>query len=1234
MRDEEVLIAFMPYMRGDNQIAMSIHETYQSGRDQQAFLQAARQFLFQEQSRSKGRHASTLSTSPQPSLISGPNSAPLPMPTTTPVVTNSQTAKSPIDKMNAPAFSNGQLRTNETLPPQMNSPLPHGVHNTSQQLHYQVGQNHLQQQQPQQHHVNQQHHLQQLQPGEGSPSMHILERKMAKLLSDDDDIVTMPSPPLNNNTASTIGPSVNAFHSSGSKSTLPPPHSQLFNPLQHQNSVTSQQQNYRQQQLSPPFQQVSKPPSQRLPHGVPGAMPQIAPDILSSLFSNTVKTNSDNRTPLYSTQQPINQFQNNTAPVYSGNNTASWSSSIQPSASPITSSAIEIQSKATTNRSVIPQSPKQTPLETPTKRITSTKLGPQATPNKTHKPEFQPKRLWTHLEEQPGKLLVNDVSASVGTVVNLRPRQELTARWILPLSYLRERNTGKKITSPRDLLKGLTVGLFRRGCTENGVQASIVSKEILRPKGQSRDDYPFQVIDDVIVGTAPFYSPRTPGHVVFRLYWRGNHLHTLATGPTLNVRITENDFEPSIRFILSNFKGKKVNPTSLSSLNSLALVLEQFQISTNKSGFLVQHHFESAGRAVWGCVCESRKVLDACSVDYQKTTIKLEKLEETVEELKEKVAEEEQEEKEEKGDADDEATQKSCDTVDIPLNVALLREKTKSLMSGRASCERKWRDSQLAFASILKAIVTNPSVTMLLRRDLITKLRLEFELWCPLCEEFAMLGDSGQQMWYEPLTRFSQPITNDHFKVCTDARSKMQIRILGFDPNTTRLDSILYTANRDGTRQMNAGAVNCFNCLSSSMGQLYQDVYFTADSILQQREAIRSKVERLVGMCDCFPPGTKVAIFGSSANGFGSPKSDLDMCLQVPSHLLVMKSGDAKGAEAMATLAKIFEENNMVDVDTSRLGARIPVIKFNCPRENCGNENKGLVECDLSMHNPLAVLNTSLLRSYAEINPVSRVMASVIKRWAKARDINDPARHTLSSYGYILMLLHFLTYHKRSGDGLVSPVGKLSRDNQAIPLLPNLQWMNPKWPDSSREAPYTELNELPKQLMQHPREENVKVNSYFYRLGRANLENLQQRFPGQDLSLAILLASFFRYYAYDFDYKRHVVSLNSTSRHGIVEREVKAELDGWRNYSAALTIEDPFETFYDVAHVLRGGYYHRIRREFAVAYSKIADVAMGKTSSSCNNRVVDLTTMTGMDLIDWICEPVSTEREEGQLTEK
>ena len=223
------------------------------------------------------------------------------------------------------------------------------------------------------------------------------------------------------------------------------------------------------------------------------------------------------------------------------------------------------------------------------------------------------------------------------------------------------------------------------------------------------------------------------------------------------------------------------------------------------------------------------------------------------------------------------------------------------------------------------------------------------------------------------------------------------------------------------------------------------------------------------------------------------------------------------------------------------------------------------------MHSPLAVLNTSLLRTYAEINPVPRVLAGVIKRWAKARDINNPARHTLSSYGYIIMLLHFLTFQQRTGDGLVSPVkrneGKSPR-SQVVPLFPNLQWMDERWPELPPGTPYRENASIPKNVTKHPLEARATVNTYFYRPKAKMLQNLQSLFPGQDVSLGILLASFFRYYAYEFDYKRHVVSFHSTIAHGLVEREVKAELDGWRNYSAALTIEDPFETFYDVAHVL------------------------------------------------------------------
>ena len=101
----------------------------------------------------------------------------------------------------------------------------------------------------------------------------------------------------------------------------------------------------------------------------------------------------------------------------------------------------------------------------------------------------------------------------------------------------------------------------------------------------------------------------------------------------------------------------------------------------------------------------------------------------------------------------------------------------------------------------------------------------------------------------------------------------------------------------------------------------------------------------------------------------------------------------------MEKLAVKFMEEGMSDVDTVRLTARIPIIKFNFPYKN--NGSKILVECDLSLQNPLACLNTALLNTYSKISQETCMLASIIKRWAKTRDINNPAMHTLSSYGYV-----------------------------------------------------------------------------------------------------------------------------------------------------------------------------------------------------------------------------------------
>lgn len=922
------------------------------------------------------------------------------------------------------------------------------------------------------------------------------------------------------------------------------------------------------------------------------------PRQISSQASSPWSLNGASPRPQISTPGPI---------ASPGAAMASPSSIASPSLSAATSFKLAVLSDAT------PKSPVATSFVAPETPKGNGAAPPLAAAKKEAPP---PKRLWTHFDEQPGRLAVDGVTGEDSSrVLPLAPRYELTAFWSVPLEYLNQKRRGA--TSLEQALAGLTVGLFRRGCTENGSQASIISKKVLGDDNRSYD-YGLDPASGSVRGKVPFFSPRTPGHVLFRLYWEAEPLYTLAMGPTLLVRVLEDDFENSVRFILSNFKGKKSNPTSLSSLNSLAQVLETSLTRPN----------ESAARAVFGCIQEARKVVEACALEYLKTSNKLSQLESTVEDLKKQVEEEDTKSQDitvTSDDDDDEIHGESEAST-------ALKEKRKALMSGRASCERKWRDSQLAFASILRAVVTNPTLQILLRREMITRMRLEFELWCPLSEEFAMVNEKSK-MWYDALRDVSQTISQDDFQQYSQARAKMQMRTLSFEPTSLALDDVLFPRNRgvpNQQRSMDPRAVTVFNNMSAAMGQYYQELFINEDAVVQQREIIRSRTEKCVEDSGAFPPGTKVVIFGSSANGFGSPKSDIDMCLQIPQGAK-LDGEEGNGVEAMTKLPQEFESCGMKDVDTVRLTARIPIIKFFCPVPGSEGGEGEFVECDLSMHNPLAVLNTSLLRTYAEITPVTRVLAAIVKRWAKARDINNPAHHTLSSYGYIIMLLHFLTYHKRSGNGLMSPMAPAEGEpeyrregaQQPTPLLPNLHWMDPLWPNFPRGTPYRELSSLPKTCIAHPFEEGKTVNAYFCQPQTPNDKAiLQVLFPGQDLSLAILLASFFRYYAYEFDYKRFVVSLHSTAARGLVEREVKAELDGWRNYSAALTIEDPFETFYDVAHVLRGGYYHRIRREFAVAYTKIADAASGRGTSWSKG---DLRALSGNELIDWICEAVERE---------
>ncbi|CAK7270861.1 hypothetical protein SEPCBS119000_004305 [Sporothrix epigloea] len=66
------------------------------------------------------------------------------------------------------------------------------------------------------------------------------------------------------------------------------------------------------------------------------------------------------------------------------------------------------------------------------------------------------------------------------------------------------------------------------------------------------------------------------------------------------------------------------------------------------------------------------------------------------------------------------------------------------------------------------------------------------------------------------------------------------------------------------------------------------------------------------------------------------------------------------------------------------------------------------VQCDINFSAHLALQNTALLRCYSHTDTRVRPLVLFVKLWAKRRGINTAYRGTLSSYGYVLMMLHYL----------------------------------------------------------------------------------------------------------------------------------------------------------------------------------------------------------------------------------
>ncbi|XP_071539111.1 terminal uridylyltransferase 7-like isoform X2 [Panulirus ornatus] len=292
--------------------------------------------------------------------------------------------------------------------------------------------------------------------------------------------------------------------------------------------------------------------------------------------------------------------------------------------------------------------------------------------------------------------------------------------------------------------------------------------------------------------------------------------------------------------------------------------------------------------------------------------------------------------------------------------------------------------------------------------------------------------------------------------------------------------------------------------LTAIFEQLTKDFEPTIEEI-EERDRIVADLEDYIRQ---FFRGATLKLFGSSANGFGFQRSDLDICLTFKGnptgedidHIIVI--------ESLAEKLKRYRQCGHVFAITT---AKVPIVKFSIRR--------ACLEGDLSLYNTLALQNTKLLYTYTKIDYRVKCLGYAMKYFAKLCDIGDASRGSLSSYAYILMVLHFLQQCRP-------------------PVIPVLQELY----DHSEPAPKLIIDGW---------------NAWFFDDIQA-LEHKWKDYGRNKESVGQLWVSMLRYYTETFNWKEHVVTIRQLAP---LTRLQKL----WN--SRCIVIEDPF----DLSHNLGAG---------------------------------------------------------------
>ncbi|KAJ1475144.1 hypothetical protein T484DRAFT_3201066 [Baffinella frigidus] len=167
----------------------------------------------------------------------------------------------------------------------------------------------------------------------------------------------------------------------------------------------------------------------------------------------------------------------------------------------------------------------------------------------------------------------------------------------------------------------------------------------------------------------------------------------------------------------------------------------------------------------------------------------------------------------------------------------------------------------------------------------------------------------------------------------------------------------------------------------------------------ERRHEHKEFIVRLDGILKkCCGRDARVDAFGSTVSGFATRDSDLDITLN-PGRGKVLTCDEKR--ELLKSLSKHFRFRCHLK-SFAVLSARVPVVQLKDPTTG--------VCADLSVQNDLPVFKSQLFKDYSSIDSRFRPLIMLVKAWAKARGINSAPQGTLNSFGYSVLVLHYLQH--------------------------------------------------------------------------------------------------------------------------------------------------------------------------------------------------------------------------------